>query len=833
MERVLFVGGGDSMLLHEILKYETIQKVVGLELDQQVTRYSFKHFGTQPHFDNPRVEWWFGDASKSLTMLPRSYFGSFDLVIVDLSETVMSFAVTSDLDMLGALALLLNPRGILVKNEVYLDCLSSIFGYTMQAVVYDAPVVCHQVMVYGSYENDFLLHSEPKSADVETLLLQHREDMQSRYGIWHDYRKNVTQLHRCGAQPSAVEDDNKEREEEAERSNSPAGVIMVVEVEDDAVVEYSSAADLLAILTGSLIRSGLKPVSSVVSNVVADNVVMLAIVLEEGYVMVRALTLQAYCAVDIHLWNAFEKHDNIRESLIASLGGNPMGKTSSAYRIVAGGMFGIKTRSKDQRNLGPPTHNDKCESDEPDVTVAASEGDGAAMKSHGASVLGNLTRALVNSKDGTIVVFGGAQGESNCESLQNLAGHYQNVVAIMECPDLQLYDPETEFGVEIMRNCSEGVLQKLVEIIRVKNTTIEAIILDSTAPYQMGQVVAKVFSDPTSRELLMKNDAFTILSLANNEKGAWRRALLDRFRRDIIVKDPVFRSDILFQANAKLLLSGLQLGVTTSGRPDFIDTLKDAVDRIEATTPGLTGDIRTITGGTFQFQANYEPEFFNPRDYNQTGPLEQWLSQEPMGFQTIFQLERKDWTDMVQVGDRIEVFYEDDDFWDPGYVTHIHEAGRFDVNLDDGTSETRVSPKYLRPVNVATISSDNVVDALNFALNWILYDRDNGEESYQIQEFTDFPGEGCVVVGYWPGGSATILWDGRDHIDANLFTFNENLRQANDFKENLLARISGWKSVLRDQQPRGVGRIINFERDLHTGTSDDDDELELPRWARL
>lgn len=43
------------MLLHELLKYESIELIVGLELDQKVTRGSYKHFGTQPHFDDDRV----------------------------------------------------------------------------------------------------------------------------------------------------------------------------------------------------------------------------------------------------------------------------------------------------------------------------------------------------------------------------------------------------------------------------------------------------------------------------------------------------------------------------------------------------------------------------------------------------------------------------------------------------------------------------------------------------------------------------------------------------------------------------------------------------------
>lgn len=127
--RVLWVGGGDSMLLHEILKYPNLEFVVGLELDQVITRLSYKHLGTQPHFDNPKVQWWFGDAAKSLLMLPEDYFGSFDMVLVDLSETVMSFSVTDGLDIMQALSLLLKPEGIFVKNELYLEKMADIFDY--------------------------------------------------------------------------------------------------------------------------------------------------------------------------------------------------------------------------------------------------------------------------------------------------------------------------------------------------------------------------------------------------------------------------------------------------------------------------------------------------------------------------------------------------------------------------------------------------------------------------------------------------------------------------------------------------------------------------------
>jgi hypothetical protein len=117
VKRVVFVGGGDSMLLHEVLKYPSLELVLGLELDQKVTRNSFEHFKTQPHFDDEKVQWWFGDGAKSLTLLPREYFGTFDLVLLDLSETVMSMTVTEGLDVFGAMKLLLSDTGIMVKND--------------------------------------------------------------------------------------------------------------------------------------------------------------------------------------------------------------------------------------------------------------------------------------------------------------------------------------------------------------------------------------------------------------------------------------------------------------------------------------------------------------------------------------------------------------------------------------------------------------------------------------------------------------------------------------------------------------------------------------------
>lgn len=119
VKRVAYIGGGDNMILHEILKYPSIELVLGFELDQQVVRYSFLNLGTLPYFDDPRVQWWFGDATKSLLMLPEEYFGSFDLVLVDLQTFVGdALFVTDKLSIMDTAKLLMNPtRGVISKNE--------------------------------------------------------------------------------------------------------------------------------------------------------------------------------------------------------------------------------------------------------------------------------------------------------------------------------------------------------------------------------------------------------------------------------------------------------------------------------------------------------------------------------------------------------------------------------------------------------------------------------------------------------------------------------------------------------------------------------------------
>jgi len=114
----LFVGGGDSILLHTVLKYELLELVVGLNFDPKENLKGMFQTLLGP-------------------ILHKDCFGTFDLVLVDLSETVMSFQVIMDqLDVLEDLTLLVKPYNmIFVKSEVYFSQFKNYFHTLLKSIV--------------------------------------------------------------------------------------------------------------------------------------------------------------------------------------------------------------------------------------------------------------------------------------------------------------------------------------------------------------------------------------------------------------------------------------------------------------------------------------------------------------------------------------------------------------------------------------------------------------------------------------------------------------------------------------------------------------------------
>jgi len=745
IKRVLWVGGGDSFLLHEILKYPSLEFVVGLELDQQVTRSAFKHFGSQPHWDNPKVQWWYGDGAKSLLMLPKEYFGTFDLVLADMSETIMSNLVTNGLDIMAAMTLLLKPDGIMVKNEIYLEKLNKIFKNTIQLHFYDVPVLCSQALIFGSDAIDFLnVDLTDHGIDDQNLFITPLKDYDYRYHEIHDYVKNPYPQKACKNETDVVDDVVDSNFQE----RSP-GVVMVLEAEKADAKILKSEKSLKDAIVPALQKQDLSIVTTIGSTN-DDGLPTLVVMMEEGYVVARAWPGASYVAYDLHLWSVFPKIQEIKTALLEAV----KSQSSSVFRIVAGGMFGVDTWKVDEKSRGPDFETCEGTDSAPVRAVPIAE-----------SITDTILEESIELLTETDVVAAIACGDSEnaCKNSIKILKKHKSVKKVipLTCDNIASVSDEEDAAQEKFL-CESSVFSAL----QGAGEKIGMLVLDAKAPVAMGQVMNKVTSRIKNKNTLF-SDQMLVLAPMVNEAEEWRRVFVDRFR-EVYRVDPVFRSQVLFNTTD----SSMEMGSFLPGDAHFIERLKAVNEKIEArnAAAGLLSDLRTIEGAIFPLVEDPQPTVFSlPGDYDQRGPYEQWKSQQPTGFQTIVQ---------------------------------------FEVAAK-GTSMTAASLKSLLSRTLSTLKI---------------------ETTEPVQEFTDM-GDGSVVAALWADGGVVALWDGRTHVGVNLFTYQEDLDFAQKFRD-LFPRTSSLSVALRDEMPRGHGRVVSFAKDLSdTRNSDPTTTREDPHWA--
>lgn len=85
-EKVFIVGGGEGATLREILRHKSVQKVLMVDIDQEVVESCKRHLPQwhQGAFEDPRAELRFLDARKYLEETDETY----DIIIIDISEPV-------------------------------------------------------------------------------------------------------------------------------------------------------------------------------------------------------------------------------------------------------------------------------------------------------------------------------------------------------------------------------------------------------------------------------------------------------------------------------------------------------------------------------------------------------------------------------------------------------------------------------------------------------------------------------------------------------------------------------------------------------------------------
>jgi spermidine synthase len=85
-EHVLIIGGGDCGTLREVIKHETVRRVVQVEIDERVTRLAEQYFPELCESnENPRAELHFSDGIRWVAETPA---GQYDLILVDSTDPV-------------------------------------------------------------------------------------------------------------------------------------------------------------------------------------------------------------------------------------------------------------------------------------------------------------------------------------------------------------------------------------------------------------------------------------------------------------------------------------------------------------------------------------------------------------------------------------------------------------------------------------------------------------------------------------------------------------------------------------------------------------------------
>ncbi len=112
---VLIIGGGDGGTLREVLKHETVQNAVLVEIDGSVIELSKKYLPhlSQGAFEDPRTKIIIQDAA----VYVKDSKEKFDVILCDSTDPIGPGKVLFTTEFYGDCKKLLNPKGIFVNQN--------------------------------------------------------------------------------------------------------------------------------------------------------------------------------------------------------------------------------------------------------------------------------------------------------------------------------------------------------------------------------------------------------------------------------------------------------------------------------------------------------------------------------------------------------------------------------------------------------------------------------------------------------------------------------------------------------------------------------------------
>jgi spermidine synthase len=854
IKRVAYIGGGDNMILHEILKYPSIELVLGLELDQDVVRYSFMNMGTLPYFDDPRVQWWFGDATKSLLMLPQDYFGSFDLVLVDLQNFVSdALYVTEKLSLMDTMKLLLKPNGIISKNEDFPNrYLTDFAKYTVDMEYCDLPHICRQSITIGSNGINFLTAPQYKH-DIPTIYMKESLEEQGKFNNWYGFRDNHAGKNSSTEAPIVAQEGSKDSAHFPIKNNF--GVLVVIEAEELSR-PVQTKEELVEALTKTLGINGIE-VLTVDDWAANGSHFDLVLIFSQGYLILRKRSVaDTYMAMDLGIWDDLDKINVLKTALIESIGGDE--QKSSSYRLVTGGI-------DDMRRDPYLSHYVAVEETlmSPDAATTGAED---VTPKDLSSVWSEFVK-LIPGKEASIVVLCGTK-DSTCASLEALKASSINAVVLNVCDDIVSED--TNDQVQLFQ-CEAKMAKTLREALPNK---INGIWLDTTASQTTAKVLWRLLAGQIGRAEFLDNNNYTILAQLTGDE--WREIFIERFRTEVSPIDPAKEARLSFTDDTTF-------SFFSAGDDRFYSSLVEWMKDMETTTQ-LTPALDTVISGDVAYVPNFSPDFFNNQAYDNSRAYSQWKSQKPIGYQLVSQMELKAPVIPLKVGEQVLYQFHNHvwlGLWTEATVVRQNQDLTYYIESEHAGSEESVSRDSLRRLDFdVTATPIPTVDIgarvlyhreLHGTLLWLqgfVVSRSEDGRKYQVRQYeqdglilevdvADFMpqyeitnadvlpklsmtklettfrsalskvageghskgiqlqghlvGSGCVITAFWNGCSTVLVWDGAKHIDINLFLDGEDDEAVTElFYGALMDKIPFLAIVVKDDQPRGYGGVINF-----------------------
>ena len=114
IRKVLVIGAGDGGTVRELIRYQTIEAIDVVEVDEMVVRVCREHFkGLASSFDDPRVHLYYEDGMKFV----RNKVNAYDLILVDSTDPFGPGEGLFTKEFYGNCYKALTEEGILVNQQ--------------------------------------------------------------------------------------------------------------------------------------------------------------------------------------------------------------------------------------------------------------------------------------------------------------------------------------------------------------------------------------------------------------------------------------------------------------------------------------------------------------------------------------------------------------------------------------------------------------------------------------------------------------------------------------------------------------------------------------------